>query len=501
MRDAISSRNIPVLQSEKDFQNAAHLNDLGTMTILFEKNVDINARNHLDRTALHYAVAGNHEDAIKFLVDHKARVNVPDKRKSNSTSEVTKCHGITALHLASWHGSLPILEMLVKAGARQKEKNQDGMNILHFAACNNHSHIVEYIIADLQIKDLCQCDENGKKPFHLAAENGHVQMLETLMNLNFFTQEKDKEGNTALHLAAKNGHIEVIEFLIMNWEEVNDTNEAGETAFFLAVSGAHEECAELLLRAGSDVNNLTKNNMSALHEAAQNCYLSLVNFLIKKNVDLEAQNEQKCSAIHLAVKKKNIPVIHILMKEKCNINAVDNRNQTPLHMAAELGDIEVVEMLLKAGADLTIKDKKGKTPLDVAARSNYILIVDMIIKAERYFTWKQANAESVHPNENYPLTFKLDHTIKTMQIRTVIWNLANNQLKPNEWKSLALKWEFTEQQIKAIGEQWIGTKSYKEHGHRLLLIWLHGILLAQQNPVKHLYEGLIHLGRATLAGE
>ena len=57
-------------------------------------------------------------------------------------------------------------------------------------------------------------------------------------------------------------------------------------------------------------------------------------------------------------------------------------------------------------------------------------------------------------------------------------------LRRNEWKLLAQFWSFTEVQIRAIEEQWIGEKSYKEHAHRMLLIWLHGSLLAKQNPIK-----------------
>lgn len=35
----------------------------------------------------------------------------------------------------------------------------------------------------------------------------------------------------------------------------------------------------------------------------------------------------------------------------------------------------------------------------------------------------------------------------------------------------------------------------------MLLIWLHGTLLAHQNPVKHLYEDLVEAGFQPLAGK
>lgn len=45
----------------------------------------------------------------------------------------------------------------------------------------------------------------------------------------------------------------------------------------------------------------------------------------------------------------------------------------------------------------------------------------------------------------------------------------------------------------------LGTASYREHGHRMLLIWLHGAIMAGENPVKGLYEGLVGIGRRDLA--
>ncbi|XP_049722004.1 ankyrin repeat and death domain-containing protein 1B isoform X7 [Elephas maximus indicus] len=411
-----------LLPNERSFQNAAKSNNLDLMEKLFEKKVNINAVNSMNRTALHFAVGRNHLSAVDFLLNHKARVDVADK------------HGLMVIHLAAWSGSLEIMLMLVKAGVDQRAKNQDGMNALHFAAQSNSVRIAEYLIQDLHLKDLNQPDEKGRKPFLLAAEKGHVEMIETLISLNLHTLEKDKEGNTALHLAAKHGHSPAVQVLLTQWQEINETNENGETPFLLTVEGGHEECSKVLLAAGSDIN---------------------------------------------------IP---------------DKRQQTPLHVAAELGNVEMVETLLKAGCDLKIIDKQGKTALAVASRSNHSLVVDMIIKAERYYTWREDHHETIEDSStSSTLSFKQDHNLETRHIRTCLWNLAYRQLKANEWQRLARLWNFTDDQIQAIEEQWSGNESFREHGHRALLIWLHGILMMQGNPVKHLYEELGRAGFPELA--
>uniref|UniRef100_A0A8C0V8T8 Ankyrin repeat and death domain containing 1B n=1 Tax=Cyanistes caeruleus TaxID=156563 RepID=A0A8C0V8T8_CYACU len=414
-------------------------------------------------------------------------------------------HGLTVIHLAAWTGNLDIMRKLVKAGADQKAKNEEGMNVLHFAAQSNSIKIVDYFLQDLHLNDLNKPDGKGKKPFLLACEKGHIDMIKNLIALKLFTSEKDQEGNTALHLAAKNGHSEVVEILLEQWEEINDLNQNGETPFYLAVEGGHEKYAELLLEAWSDINVSTQNNSSALQIAIQNGHLSLITFLIDKNIDLVPKPEkclwfiktlnwslgpqmilQKNSPLHLAVISNNLPVVKRLLDANHDINSLNHRQETPLHLAADLGNVELVEVLLKSGCNLKTIDKHGKTALATASRSHHALIVDMIIKADRYFAMQQTHLAHSGNGSDFSVSFKQDHSTQTKQIRSCLWNLAYNWLKPREWKKLAAFWKFTDEQIKAIEEQWTGKKSYKEHGNRMLLIWLHGTLLSHQNPVKHL---------------
>lgn len=106
------------------------------------------------------------------------------------------------------------------------------------------------------------------------------------------------------------------------------------------------------------------------------------------------------------------------------------------------------------------------------------------------------------------------------RIRQVLYKLAYKQLQQDEWKRLACNWAFTDEQIKAIEHQytgrhhviWLGfglairsgvcpgPASYKEHGYRMLLIWLHG-LPSDANPIKEVCDGLTTIDKKNLAGE
>ncbi|XP_076982854.1 ankyrin repeat and death domain-containing protein 1A [Tamandua tetradactyla] len=122
----------------------------------------------------------------------------------------------------------------------------------------------------------------------------------------------------------------------------------------------------------------------------------------------------------------------------------------------------------------------------------------MIIKAERFYRWEKEHL-SCRDRSGKSLTFKQDHRQETQQLRSMLWRLASRDLRPHEWKKLAYSWEFTEAHVQAIEQQWTGSKSHREHGHRLLLIWLHGVGAAGENPSKVLFEGLVAIDRKDLA--
>ncbi|XP_076853772.1 uncharacterized protein ankdd1b isoform X2 [Brachyhypopomus gauderio] len=538
---------------------------------LLGRGVNVNAKNVHDRTALHYAVACKNVEAVDILLRRRARLDLHDK------------HGVAAIHLAAWFGSLDILKLLVQSGADQRVETEEGMNMMHCAAVNDHTDIVQYIIDDLQMKELdkedhpcpgissmflrlswwtqqtilrwhawtyrpggvknqssfslfffaprvlghythhlyisynvflylaqtevynsrflCVC-QDGNRPFAVAAEHGRVKMLQMMMEDDYkmVTMEENKNGDTPLHLAARNGQLEAVQLLLHSFEIRNEVNHAGETALYLAADGAHEDCVLALLDADCDPDIQTLDGASPLHAVCEKGHTSVVKLLIDRGAQMNIQNKHLQTPFHMAVKSCYIPVIHTLLESGCDPNITDHLGQTALHTAAELGKVDVVEMILKAGVDMEIKDRQGKTVLGVAARADVVIVVDMIIKAERYYSWIKSSGEATESlHDEYPLTFKLDHRAETKQVRDVMWSLAYKLLKQNEWKKLAHHWEFTEQQVAAIEEQWTGANSYQEHGNRMLLIWLHGAMVAQKNPAKELHHALISVGNAKMA--
>ncbi|XP_063554673.1 ankyrin repeat and death domain-containing protein 1A isoform X13 [Gorilla gorilla gorilla] len=452
MQEELAWETDGLLPLERQLHEAARQNNVGRMQELIGRRVNTRARNHF---------------------------------------------GMNALLLSAWFGHLRILQILVNSGAKIHCESKDGLTLLHCAAQKGHVPVLAFIMEDLEDVALDHVDKLGRTAFHRAAEHGQLDALDFLVGSGCDHSVKDKEGNTALHLAAGRGHMAVLQRLVDIGLDLEEQNAEGLTALHSAAGGSHPDCVQLLLRAGSTVNALTQKNLSCLHYAALSGSEDVSRVLIHAGGCANVVDHQGASPLHLAVRHNFPALVRLLINSDSDVNAMDNRQQTPLHLAAEHAWQDIAEMLLIAGVDLNLRDKQGKTALAVAARSNHVSLVDMIIKADRFYRW-----EKDHPSDpsGKSLSFKQDHRQETQQLRSVLWRLASRYLQPREWKKLAYSWEFTETHVDAIEQQWTGTRSYQEHGHRMLLIWLHGVATAGENPSKALFEGLVAIGRRDLAG-
>nr|CAG2216169.1 unnamed protein product [Mytilus edulis] len=289
-----------------------------------------------------------------------------------------------------------------------------------------------------------------KQLYMLQLHKGHHHVVKRLLMIGALVDDRDVDGKTALHVAADNGHADVVDVLL----EFN---------------------------AGADTETI--KGMTPLHFAATNGH---------------DENFQGNTALHLATLGNSRHIIEILIQANCDINIANNRQQTAIHVAVENGFQESVEVLLAGGANLSRREKLGKTPLQLASRGSFVAIVDMIIKAERYYAvtreYMEQELDYVDPHQ-YLRTPK--HPSST-QMKDILWKLATKQLKPGDWKKLAVHWKFTSDHIRCIEHQYTGTNSHREHGFRLLMIWLHGVR-KDENVIKLLFEALVAIDRRGLA--
>ncbi|XP_045113553.1 ankyrin repeat and SAM domain-containing protein 1A-like isoform X12 [Portunus trituberculatus] len=265
---------------------------------------------------------------------------------------------------AARNGSLQVVEKILSARSRRSGPLAS-------------LHVLEYLRrgpgANVQ-------DSSGYTALHLAALNGHKDVVALLLAHEASCNVQDGEGSTPLHLAAWAGHTEVVRTLLHQGpsiSNVNHQNKGGETALHCAAQYGHTEAAQLLLARGGDPTVPNLQAETALDLAAQYGRLNTVEVLVRAHPDLlRPYTVAAASAavfphtpLHRASRNGHREVVKLLLTRGHHVN-VRTGQGAPLHEAALCGKVDVVRVLLEAGADPEVRDDRGHTVLDTISLIN-----------------------------------------------------------------------------------------------------------------------------------
>ncbi|GFQ95251.1 patatin-like phospholipase [Trichonephila clavata] len=229
----------------------------------------------------------------------------------------------------------------------------------------------------------------------------------------------DALGRSVVHYAAQEGHKEIVDALINNGVDIKKPDELGKTALHYAARYNHgTEVVSCLLENAKDcINSKDKNGRTAVYYAAQQGYTK------------SSRKEKKEG-------EKEIDVIAIK----------DNHDNTLLHIAARKGHFTVVEFLLGEGAGVSVANNSGKVPISYAAegctKSNnssptyfapkYLevsqekrVLVDGGVFANNPAACAYANSKKLFPNEEIVLvsigTGRLSNRMKYRKLGKIAW--------------------------------------------------------------------------------
>jgi ankyrin repeat protein len=236
-------------------------------------------------------------------------------------------------------------------------------------------------------------------PLHDACFSGDLSKV-----FNLIEKEKvdvhalDKHGKTALHVAAQEGHFEVLKLLIKKKATIDKPCDKGFTALHMACFGSNFiadgdlsnppdiksllKVADKLIQSGAEVNYLAKNGRTALHILSEKNYTKMAELLINKGADINAPDEKKVTPLHIASQNGNNKMVELLINRGAKIDLQDADGQTPLHAAlfitkeAMAGQQlkKVAELLLQKGADVNKPNNNGEPPLHVLIIENKMFL-------------------------------------------------------------------------------------------------------------------------------
>ncbi|ESN94117.1 hypothetical protein HELRODRAFT_193840 [Helobdella robusta] len=235
-----------------------------------------------DQTTGHLAVVHGHAGVLHTLLRAGCDINMLDKnqwsmvhcaayhgrlgclqllvRWGGSVEEVDGM-GNTAAHLAATSGHLSCLKFIMgehksKWNNCLKDRNNNGETALMLAHQYNKQHVVEYI-KNLQWE--VEHPEEAKSasfPAHLAAYTGDLEHLVMLIdNQVVHIDERDDNGATPAHKAAGQGHLDILQWLIEHDANTRIKNKAGESVVDVARRFAQLPALQMLQRNSRDAVN------------------------------------------------------------------------------------------------------------------------------------------------------------------------------------------------------------------------------------------------------
>ncbi|CAE7684867.1 ANK1 [Symbiodinium sp. CCMP2592] len=258
------------------------------------------------------------------------------------------------------------------------------MRPLHIAAEYGHVDMVEQLLKGGCNED-AKSDKTGETPLHIAAKCGRVKVVRKLINWNCHKEIETKEGLRPLHTAAEHGREDVVDALIQaGCQQEATTKMHRETALHVAAKSGKNAVVELLLditrpdKAAADVEG-----RSLLHLAASEGHAEVVDLLLAAEWDQDAVDLEGGTPLHLAASEGHEHIVAKLLEHPnrpCQKEATDEKGRTPLHLAAECGHHNVVrQLLLDYDCDKDSRDVQGSTPLHSAASRNRLPVVELLL--------------------------------------------------------------------------------------------------------------------------
>jgi len=396
---------------------AASRDDNALALLLLEHGAEADANNG---AALSIAVWSGRPHIVSLLLARGAKVEHRDAR------------GWTSLMYALEMCNTPVIEVLLAGGAARSYHGEDRLAAVRAACARGEPAVITRLLHQEELRNRLLGSELAKELYYAAGE-GDREAVADLIEAGADVNAR-QFASTPLIVAEQNGHLEMLDLLIERGADVNGCDKSKRTALMYAAMAGREAILGALLAHGAKVDALDSSGRTALMEACQSGRTQTARLLLNAGADTSLRDNNLADALTLACRANHTEIVQLLggSCEKAVLDEGRSGSWGPSEMRREIlrqratglenelfqavsdGDIdhvtrvlasgwpinrksevvvggtvllwaaycdrpEIVKLLIERGADLNLPSDQGVTPLIEASQMGHAEVVKVLL--------------------------------------------------------------------------------------------------------------------------
>ncbi|XP_058793280.1 serine/threonine-protein phosphatase 6 regulatory ankyrin repeat subunit B-like [Phymastichus coffea] len=343
---------------------------------------------------LWHAVQSYDSNLVKELLKAKPDLSTPEG------------YNDSPLWVAIKHRDLPIMRLLVSAGADLREKllsDPRQPSVLHAVIMwwqmYTNTEITVFMIehgADVNARDA-----KGNSVLHVAMQyDADCALVLELLNRGADIEAINNDGHDLLLTATCNVYAEAILPILVSYnvDEETRSRKAMIALQYLVITNEVQKLGAMrkLLQMNVNVNEIDEAGMSLLHWAASSGGTNVVEILLDYGAEINIRSIIGSTPLFESAKLQDSSITKILIDRGADLQIYDDDKRHPIHVACKAASFQNIHLLLQFDADLNAEDGRGLTPFQYLVLTPTTLPCVMLIL--KHLALLQTKGLQIHKN-------------------------------------------------------------------------------------------------------